>query len=513
MPVSNDSIVAVAPRQAAFGDLAASVPGARLTGDPATVITGIRFDSRLVRPGDLFAALPGGDFDGHGFIPGAIERGAAAVLCERALDLTVPSVLVADARAALAPVAAAFYGHPSRELTAIGLTGTDGKTTTSYLVDGILRAAGRTTGLIGTVAIRLGPERELHLAHQTTPESSLVQAYLRAMVETGVDTAILEATSHGLALHRLDGTRFAIAGVTNITHEHLEFHKTIAAYRRAKAILLERVAESRGTVVLNADDEGARAVAPHAAGAEIVWFSTAGAEAQVVATDVEVRGDGSTFTLHLHGQQARVTLPLVGGFNIANALCAAGIGHAAGVALATITDALAQAKGVPGRMNRVALGQPFDVIVDYAHTPDSLHKILSLLKSLHPAHRLIVVTGSAGERDPTKRPLQGAVCAALADISIFTSEDPRNEDPDAIIREIAAGAAARGGVAGETFHEVTDRREAIALAFSLAAPGDCVLLAGKGHETSIIWGYEHVPWDEAAVAAALLRARWAPAEG
>ena len=513
MVASNDSIVPVAPRLVALGALATSVPGARLLGDPGTRIAGIHFDSRLVQSGDLFAALPGGDFDGHAFIPGAIERGAAAVLCERDLGLPVPALIVDDARASLAPVAAAFYGHPSRELTMIGLTGTDGKTTTSYLVDGILREAGRTTGMIGTVAIRLGPDNEVHLAHQTTPESSLVQAYLRAMVESGVDTAILEATSHGLAQHRLDGTTFDIAGVTNITHEHLEYHKTIDAYRRAKAILLERVAASKGTAVLNADDEGARAIARFAGDAEIVWFTMEGAVAQIAASDVEVRGNGSTFTLHLHGETARIALPLIGAFNVANALCAAGICYAAGVDLATIARALEHAQGVPGRMNRLALGQSFDVVVDYAHTPDSLHKILSLLRSLYPGNRLIVVTGSAGERDPTKRPLQGAVCATMADVSIFTSEDPRNEDPDAIIRAIATGAEDAGGVAGQTFHELTDRREAIASAFALASPGDCVLLAGKGHETSIIWGYEHIPWDEAAVATELLRERWVPAEG
>lgn len=504
MVTSNDNVVAVAPRQATIGALAAAAPGARLIGDPAAVITGIRFDSRLVQPGDLFAALPGGDFDGHRFIAGAIANGAAAVLCERETDSSMPQIVVADARAALAPIAAEFYGHPSRELTMIGLTGTDGKTTTSYLVDSILRAAGHRTGLMGTVAIRISPENELRLAHQTTPESSLVQAYLRAMVEAGVGTAVLEATSHGLARHRLDGTTFNIAGVTNITHEHLEFHKTIDAYRRAKAILLERVGASGGTAVLNADDEGARAIAPYADGAEIVWFSMSGASAQITATDAVVRGSGSEFTLHLDGQRTRIALPLIGEFNIANALLAAGVCHAAGVDVKTIHYALEHAPGVPGRMNRIAHGQPFDVVVDYAHTPDSLRKILTLLRALYPANRLIIVTGSAGERDPTKRPLQGAVCAELADVSVFTSEDPRNEDPDAIIRDIARGAEERGGRADETYYEVTDRREAIRRAFALANPGDCVLLAGKGHETSIIWGFDHVPWNEAAIATQLL---------
>jgi UDP-N-acetylmuramoyl-L-alanyl-D-glutamate--2,6-diaminopimelate ligase len=491
------------PRQASLAELAEHITDARVTGGEIS-ITGIQYDSRLVEPGNLFAALVGADFDGHRFVDNAIERGAAAVLVEHEIERDIPQIVAANSRAALAPVSAAFYGSPSRELTVTGITGTDGKTTTSHLLDGILRHAGYTTGMIGTVGIRIGESREDHLPHQTTPESNLIQGYLREMVETKVTHAIIEATSHGLAMHRLDGTRFTVAGITNITHEHLEYHKTIEAYRAAKAILVERVAAERGTVVLNVDDEGAMSLAPIANNTDVVTYSATGKPAHLRALRVEVNASGSRFDLAFRGGSHQVNLPLIGEFNVANALCATGLALAFGLDLPAIVDALGVARGVPGRMLRVDEGQPFTVIVDYAHTPESLTKILTLLRSLHPGGRLIVVSGSAGERDPSKRPLQGAVCQRLADLSIFTNEDPRNEDPERILRDIAAGAISEGGTEGDTFHCIADRTAAIGHAFSIAQPGDCVLLAGKGHETSIIMGYDHTPWNEESVARTLL---------
>lgn len=494
------------PRSASIRDLLVELPDARLIGDPATDITGVTYDSREVQPGMLFAALRGSDFDGHAYIPAAIERGAAAVLAEEVPDAQTPVVLVEDSRAALAPVAAAYFGNPSRELTLIGLTGTDGKTTTSYLVRQILESAGLQTGVIGTVGIEIGDGTSHHLPHQTTPESNLVQGYLREMVEHGTTHAVLEATSHGLAMHRLDGTAFTIAGVTNITHEHLEYHRTIENYRRAKAILVERVSAQRGVVVLNADDAGARSMAAYADHGQVVWYSMQDASVDLYADMVVADNNGVNFTLSVDGERHPVSLPMLGEFNVANALCAIGVTRAAGVSVDDAVYALANAEGVPGRMNRIVAGQPFNVVVDYAHTPESLGKVLALLKRLHNGHRVIIVSGSAGERDPFKRPLQGAVMAELADISIVTSEDPRNEDPHAIIEEIAAGAREKGAVDGETLFTPTDRREAIRMAFAMANPGDCVVLAGKGHETSMIWGFEHRPWDEAAVAREELQA-------
>lgn len=486
------------PRSVTLGALARHLPGARLVGDPDTVITGITYDSRLAGAGMLFAALRGSDFDGHCFIDAAVAQGAGAVLAEEPMPGN--GLVVEDCRAALAVVSTAFYGHPSRELTLIGVTGTDGKTTTSYLVRHILETAGHLTGVIGTIGIEIGDGTSHHLPHQTTPESNLVQGYLREMVEHSTTHAVIEATSHGLAMHRLDGTRFAIAGVTNITHEHLEYHKTLENYRRAKAILIERVDAAHGVVVLNADDEGARSMASYADPERIAWYSMVNPSADLYADTVVADNNGIRFTLCAEGGRYPVCLPLLGEFNVANALCAIGTTRAAGVGLDVSVHALAGAQGVPGRMNRVQQGQPFNVVVDYAHTPESLAKILTLLRRLHPGHRLIVVSGSAGERDPFKRPLQGAVVAQRADVTIVTSEDPRNEDPDRIIEDIAVGAREKGAVDGETLFCITDRREAIRKAFALAAPGDCVALAGKGHETSIIWGFEHRPWDEASVA-------------
>lgn len=484
-----------------LAELAAPVLEATVIGDPWTVVSGIEYDSRRITSGDLFAALRGSDVDGHVYAELAVGSGAVALLVEEPLDISVPQIVVAESRRNLALVAATFYGHPSRELDVIGVTGTDGKTTTTFLIDGLLRHAGLRTGLIGTVEVRIGDETDRHTARQTTPESSEIQRLLRRMVSGGVEWVSLEATSHGLDLHRLDHTRFRIAAVTNVTHEHMEHHKTVEAYRRAKAVLFERTAADGGTAVINLDDAGARSMLAYVTGIESIGYTRAGhASARLTAQDLKPRADGTTFTLRWDDSAVRVELPLVGEFNVENALCAAGVGLAAGLSLEAVADGLRRAPVIPGRMSRVDAGQPFAVVVDYAHTPASLESQLKLLRGLYPDGRILCVSGSAGERDATKRPMQGAVSARLADLSIFTSEDPRNEDPDTIIAEIAAGAQADGAVCDVSFYCVTDRRAAIRLAFSLAKPGDCVLLAGKGHEGSIIWAGEKRWWDETIVA-------------
>jgi len=490
-------------RTKTLAELVAGRHDLRIHGEPCTTVNEISFDSRRVQPGNLFVALRGSYFDGHDYVGDAIQRQAAAVMVEGAPPEQIPAIVAADTREALAAISAAFFEWPSRELGVVGITGTDGKTTTSYLVEAILREAGHRTGLVGTVSVRIADRIIDHEARQTTPESTDIQRYLRLMADQGCTWAVLEATSHGLDLHRLDHVRFSIGAVTNITREHLEHHKTIAAYRRAKGILFDRVAEARGTAVINLDDEGARAMLTHAAGAKILTYGIE-TTANVMAKDVRSGVDGSQFHLVTQAGEADVRLPLVGPFNVANALCATAVGLAAGVPLEQIVDTLEHAPIVPGRMMRVDSGQPFTVIVDYAHTPDSMTKVLRLLRELNPGGRLIAVSGSAGERDLTKRPLQGEASARLADISIFTTEDPRFEDPDKIIEEIAAGAARIGAVRGTDYHCVTDRREALRLALSLARPGDCVALLGKGHERSIIWGLEKRPWDEAGVARELL---------
>jgi UDP-N-acetylmuramoyl-L-alanyl-D-glutamate--2,6-diaminopimelate ligase len=299
--------------------------------------------------------------------------------------------------------------------------------------------------------------------------------------------------------------RFDIGAVTNITREHLDYHGTVDNYQRAKAILLKRVAMYSGVAVVNADDAGSRAIEHFATGATLIRYSATGADADVRALDVRANEACSTFTIETaDAGRAPCTLPLIGEFNVANALCATGIALGAGIELDAIVAALRTAPPVPGRMARVDVGQPFSVVVDYAHTPEAIEKVLTLLRRLYPTGRLIAVFGSAGERDVEKRPLQGAISARLADVSVITSEDPRFEDADAIITQIAAGAEAAGAKAGKSLFCRTDRRDAIQLALALANPGDCVLLAGKGHEGSIIWGREKRPWDEAAIARELL---------
>jgi UDP-N-acetylmuramoyl-L-alanyl-D-glutamate--2,6-diaminopimelate ligase len=495
-------------RGSTIQSLAVVLPEARILGSGESRVSGVVYDSRLVQPGDLFAALRGAEFDGHQFVREAERRGASALLVESPATTALPQIHVGDSRAALAAIAAELYGHPSRDLGVIGITGTDGKTTTSHLVDHILRSAGARTGMVGTVAIRIGDREELHPSRQTTPESSDIQRYLRRMIEDSVTWAILEATSHGLAMHRLDHVRFDIAAVTNITREHLDFHGTVENYQRAKATLLERVAAESGVAVVNADDAGSREIEHFATSATLIRYSARGANADLRALDVHTSEAGSTFVIDAGSRgRAACTFPLIGEFNVANALCAAGIAIAACVDLDAITAGIATAPPIPGRMARVDAGQPFTVVVDYAHTPYAIEKVLTLLRGLHPAGQLIAVFGSAGERDIEKRPLQGAIAAQLADISVITSEDPRFEDPDAIIAQIAAGAMAAGAEVGKTLFCRTDRRDAIQLAFDLAGPGDCVLLAGKGHEGSIICGRERVSWNEAEVAYELLQGR------
>lgn len=487
------------------GDLAAAAPSARLFGSGDPLVTGVVYDSRQVSPGSLFAALPGSYQDGHRFAETAVERGAVALLVERTLDVTVPQIVAPSSRQALAHVAAAYYRYPSQELRVIGITGTDGKTTTSFLVDDILRSAGCQTGLIGTVAVRIGDEVDAHPSRQTTPESADIQRLLRTMVDRGVAWATVEATSHGLAMHRLDETRVRLAGVTNITSEHLDFHGTVDNYRRSKGILFERVGSVGGTVAINLDDEGARTMRSHSGGATVLTYSAEGRSADVRATEIMLSGDGSRFVLDSAAfGQTPVELPMIGRFNVANALCAATLCLAAGIDIDCVAAGLGQARPVSGRMELVRSGQPFSVVVDYAHTPEAMAHVLPLLRGLHPNGRLIVVFGSAGERDLDKRPRQGAVAARLADLAIVTTEDPRFEDPEAIVDDIVRGAIAAGAVEGKSLLRVVDRRQAVRAALERARPGDCILLAGKGHEQSIIWGAEKLPWDEVEVARAIL---------
>lgn len=491
-------------------DIIATLDGALVRGDASVPISSIAFDSRLVEAGGLFVALRGGYADGHDFLPQARERGAVACLIDRDLgnDSTAgyqAVVTVPDSRAALARVARAFYDEPSAALTLVGITGTDGKTTTSFMLDHILRHAGKSTGLVGTVAVRIGDGPVRSPGRQTTPESLETQRLLAEMRAAGVEVGILETSSHGLETHRVEGCLFDIGIITNITHEHLDFHGTVERYRAAKARLFDEVAAARrqgklGVAILNRDDPGALAVIDRARDCRLLTFGIeSGPDCDVAARAIEPANDGYRFTLRVGGREIPATLPQIGRWNLSNALSAAAAAHALGVPLERIASGLASFEGVPGRMHSIRVGQPFQVIVDYAHTAPALELVLAAAREA-ASGRVLVLFGSGGERDIEKRAEMGAVAARCADYAIFTSEDPRFEPPEQIIDQIAEGALRSGAVEGVDFDRLEDRAVAIERILDRAGPGDIVVLAGKGHEQSILYGAEARPWDEARVA-------------
>jgi UDP-N-acetylmuramoyl-L-alanyl-D-glutamate--2,6-diaminopimelate ligase len=482
------------PRRMGLGELADVIRPQRVVGMPVGEIGSIAYDSRQVQPGSLFFAVPGVHVDGHDFIADAVARGAVAVVAERETPgLAVPQLLVPRTRDALADAADAWHGRPSERLEVIGVTGTDGKTTTCYLAVAALRGGGRRPGMIGTVAVRVGDEERPNEDRNTTPEAPELQALLAEMVEAGNDSVVMEATSHGLAQSRTRNCRFRVAVVTNVTSEHLEFHGTLEAYRAAKAMLVEEAP----TAILNADDPAFGYFRDQAR--DRVFTYGTDASADVRATDIRARTDGTTFTATTPRWSGEVHLRLPGAFNVHNALAALALAAVEGVEPEAAARALGEVRGVLGRMERIDAGQPFGVVVDYAHTADSLAKMLRTLRPL-TAGRLIVVFGSAGERDRVKRPAMGKVAAELADLAIVTDEDPRLEDGHAINEAIADGARAAGARDGETLWVIDDRRAAIAHAIGLAQEGDMILLAGKGHEGSIFYGTEKRWWDEREVA-------------
>jgi UDP-N-acetylmuramoyl-L-alanyl-D-glutamate--2,6-diaminopimelate ligase len=432
-------------------------------GVPDVDVSALAYSSRSVRPGTLFFCVPGFKADGHDFAADAVERGAVALVVERPLDLGVPEVQVADARAAMAEVAQRFYGDPTRELKVVGITGTNGKTTTTFLIRSILEAAGMQTGLLGTVTSIVGGRREEVV--RTTPEAVELQGTFRRMLEAGDRAAAMEVSSHALHLHRVDGIHFAARIFTNLTQDHLDFHPTMEDYFAAKRMLFER---EGGPSIVNLDDPYGRRLAAEIDGA--VTFGIDAEDADFRATGVEFDTAGSRFTLG----GAEFTIPLPGLFNVSNALAAIAAARSLDVALDTCVQALATADRVPGRFEPVDEGQDFAVLVDYAHTPDSLENVLRAARTITTG-RLHVVFGAGGDRDRAKRPLMGRAASEGADRVIVTSDNPRSEDPDAIVDEVLAGTS------GDAERE-PDRRRAIQRAIETAAPGDVVVIAGKGHE-------------------------------
>ncbi|KZS65325.1 UDP-N-acetylmuramoyl-L-alanyl-D-glutamate--2,6-diaminopimelate ligase [Mycobacterium pseudokansasii] len=471
-------------------------------------VTGVTLRAQDVRPGDLFAALPGSTTHGARHAVDAIERGAVAVLTDAdgvaamgAHAASVPVLVHPAPRSVLGGLAATVYGRPSERLTVVGITGTSGKTTTTYLVDAGLRAGGRVAGLIGTIGIRIdGADIPSAL---TTPEAPALQAMLAEMSERGVDTVVMEVSSHALALGRVDGTRFAVGGFTNLSRDHLDFHPTMEDYFEAKALLFDPASALRAdTVVVCVDDDAGRAIAERAGTA--ITVSARDRAAHWCAVDVVPMGAaGQEFTaVDPSGIQHRVRIGLPGSYNVANCLLALAILDSIGVSPEQAAPGLRQAR-VPGRLEQVDRGQDFLALVDYAHKPGALRAVLTTLAS--PDRRLAVVFGAGGERDPGKRAPMGAVAAELADLVVVTDDNPRGEDPAAIRREILAGAAGAGGTAEVV--EVADRRDAIRHAVAWAGPGDVVLVAGKGHETGQRGAGEVRPFDDRVELAEALAAR------
>lgn len=483
--------------------LVRALQGARVSGPVDIDIRDVAYDSRQVRPGALFVAVPtvGGDETTGGirFAADAVQAGAPAVVVQRGQDVDgVTTVHVADARTALADLAGAFFEHPSSRLQLYAVTGTDGKTTTTYLLEQVLCAAGYVTGMLGTVETKIGEHRERNLDRMTTPESLDVQRLLRRMVDAGVTHAVMEASSHALALKRLRGCRFAACGLTNITADHIEFHGSWQRYFEAKASLFTELAPDR-PAVLNRDDEHFEALAAMTSG-PITTYSVE-RDADVRATSIAVTTNGTQFDLVTPTETARVSLTFPGIFNVSNALAAAGLALHAGVPLSTIARGLSQAQPPPGRFQRLDAGQPFEVVIDYAHTMHAFRSVLLTVRS-RTQGRVIAVFGAAGNRDRAKRPVLAQIARQYADLSIVTNEDPFGESPEAIIDEILAGAPKEER--GRIFVREPDRDAAIRRAVREAGPGDAVVILGKGHEQSIVVNGYKEPWsDSAAVRAAI----------
>ncbi len=471
-------------------------------------ITGIAIDNRKVQPGDLFVAMQGGSADGHDFIDDAIRRGAAAVVGAREMSgLTVPYIRMENPRRALSSLAAAFYGNPGQKLTVIGITGTDGKTTTSNLLHQILLAAGLKAGLISTVNAVIGDEVLDTGFHVTTPDAPDVQRYLARMVSAKLTHVVLETTSHGLAQHRVDASQYDIAVVTNITHEHLDQHGSYENYRAAKGRLFELLTQTAAKPwgnprlgVLNADDAASypylRSITEN--------FTSYGlsATAELYAENIRYVPAGLRFDvvgfdkLNQRNFRVPVTSHLVGAYNVSNCLAAfAAAVTGLGIAPEVAAQGIAALAGIPGRMEQINLGQSFTAIVDFAHTPNALKVSLETAKQMTQG-RVIAIFGSAGLRDREKRRMMAETGAQLADICILTAEDPRTESLDAILAEMAEGARSQGAVEGEAFYRVADRAAALRFAVGLARPGDLVIACGKGHEQSMCFGITEYNWDD-----------------
>jgi UDP-N-acetylmuramoyl-L-alanyl-D-glutamate--2,6-diaminopimelate ligase len=472
-------------------DLVAPLREAEVRGDGLVPVGDVVYRSAEAHPGALFFCVPGEHVDGHDFAPDAVRRGAVAVVVERWLDVPCVLVLVPSVRAAMGPMSSAFFGAPWQELAIVGVTGTNGKTTTTYLLESIFRVAGFTPGVVGTTGVRVAG-RPMPF-DRTTPEAPDLQRLLAGMRSEGVGAVAMEVSSHGLDQHRVDGTRFGCAVFTNLTQDHLDYHGTLEAYFEAKARLFSPELSDRAAV--NADTPHGRRLLEAATIPTLTFGVKPGAD--LWAQEVAVTGQGLSFRVG----DLRIRSRLRGHFNVSNCLAAVAAARQIGIDDDAIAGGIAELVGVPGRLEPIEVGQPFTVVVDYAHTPDSLDNVLRAARKLTD-RRLIVVFGCGGDRDRGKRPLMGRAATALADLVVITSDNPRSEDPLAIIAEIEPGAREGGGA----FVVEPDRRAAIGLALGEAGPGDVVVIAGKGHESGQEFADRTVPFDDRAVASEELRA-------
>ncbi|SMC20950.1 UDP-N-acetylmuramoylalanyl-D-glutamate--2,6-diaminopimelate ligase [Desulfacinum hydrothermale DSM 13146] len=486
----------------------ASISPRQVAGDAHVVLSGLSYDSRRVRPGDLFVALPGGRYDGHSFVDAAVSAGAAAVLVERAPEKEpgVPVVVVDDTRRAMAAVAAALYDHPASKLCLVGITGTNGKTTTAGLLESVLEAAGYRVGVIGTLGIRWAGRSEP--SPMTTPESADLQRILHAMHRDGITHVVMEVSSHALALHRVDGLAFDAAVFTNLSQDHLDFHGTLEEYFQAKRRLFAhhlKDSHGPGDAVVNGDDPYGQRLQGELAPCTV--YGCDSSKAAVRPRDLHLGPDGIQADLATPRGELSIRSPLIGRLNLYNILAAVGAACALNIPLEAVRRGIGSVSGVDGRLQRITTPFGFHVVVDYAHTPDAMEKALACVRELTRG-RLWVVFGCGGDRDRTKRPLMGEVAGRLGDLVVVTSDNPRTESPEAIVRQIIPGVERtgknafsldRGPVPPAGYAVEVDRRRAITAAVLAAEPEDVVFVGGKGHETYQILGTEVIAFDDREV--------------
>lgn len=480
-------------------DLLRDVPVRSTSGDIDTDITMVTSDSRLVKKAALFVAIPGTQQDGMKFVPQAVEKGAAAIVADAPVPTAQCSVLVADSRAALALIAANFYGRPADKLTLVGVTGTSGKTTTTKMIESIFDAAGEPVGLIGTIEYRAGDERLV--ADRTTPDAVVLQEWFAKMAGAGVRHAVMEVSSHALALKRTYGIRFAAAAFTNLSQDHFDFHKDFEDYYRAKRILFDQIDRSRRTAIVNIDDEYGRRLAKELGSDTVLSFGRDGDVRPAPGFSIDVRGlRGHVIT---PAGDVRVESSLLGAPNLSNWLAAIGAAISVGIATGTIEKGIRALQTVRGRFETVHADAGPTVIVDYAHKPDALEKLLHAVRDLAGGKRIVVLFGCGGDRDRDKRSKMGAIATRLADFTVITSDNPRSEKPDAIIDEIEKGARDGGG----RYQRITDRREAIVRTIEEASDDDVIVIAGKGHETYQVTGDHIAHFDDREEAELALKNR------